>query len=423
MPTADTAKPPLFTFAFAVLCLFIFMAYCNMAVFYSLYIHLERIAIPPDWRGLIIGASSLSTIVCFLTASPFLTVGNAPRNIFLGIILLLGCGISYLFVGDVPGLLAVRLINGAGIYLLSASAMTLLVAIIPQSRSGQAFGLYSVAMLLPYCIIPIAFDWLAPRLPSLAWSYAIMSLALVPAAGANALLARRMRAPAQNTTAETRNAQAAGTGHPAPATSAPAQDRLRFADMLASVRKPSIGLLLLVNAVYYLSFSSLFFLAKGLFQSRGIENVGYFFSIQTFCMLVVRLLGNRIFDTVDKTVLVRVSYSLTAASFAAMYLTESHVVLFASAFVLGAGMGIGAPVLNALMFGLSEHRYKALNANLMMMSLQMGSFLGPILGGMAVHSLGYGGFLLVGGLANVAGVILSLPLKQPHATEGGPPAR
>lgn len=400
MTANDKNAPPLVTFAFSVLCLFVFLAYCNMAVFYSLYIHLEHIDIPSDWRGLIIGVSSLSTITCFLAASPSLTTRNAPHNMYLGIGLLMACGMSYLFTNTVPGLMALRLVNGAGIYLLSASAMTLLVAGIPPSRSGQAFGLYSVAMLLPYCIIPTVFDWLAPRLPSLAWGYALMSLALLPAAGVNALLSRRM----------------ASTAH-----SAPPPERMRFADMLASVRKPSIGLLLLVNSVYYLSFSSLFFLAKGLFHSRGLENVGYFFSIQTFCMLVVRLLGNRIFDAVDKTVLVQVSYSLIAASFAAMYISESHTILYAAAFVLGLGMGIGAPVLNALMFGLSEPRFKGMNANLLMVSMHIGSFLGPILGGAAVNALGYGGFLLVGTLANLAGVVLSLPLKQPHRAEGGNP--
>jgi len=404
MPSNETPKPQLFTFAFTALCLFIFLAYCNVAVFYSLAIHLERIGIPQQWRGLVIGASSLATIACFLGASPFLTTRNAPGNIFLGIGLLMACGVAYLDVSGVPGLLAVRLLNGAGVYLLSASAMTLLVAGIPPSRSGQAFGLYSVAMLLPYCIIPSAFDWLSLRLPSLAWGYALMSLALLPAAGVNAVLARRLRRQADAAPAPAQ----AGTGH---GDTSPAAGRFGFAEVFANLRRPSIGRLLLVNSVYYLSFSSLFFLAKGLFSDRGLENVGYFFSIQTLCMLGIRLFGNRLFDTVDKVLLVRVSYGLTAAGLLAMYCTGSHAVLYASALVLGLGMGIGSPSLNALMFNLSAPRFKGVNSNLMMMSMHMGSFLGPILGSAAVIVLGSGGFLLLGAAANAAGMLLSLPLK------------
>jgi len=46
----------------------------------------------------------------------------------------------------------------------------------------------------------------------------------------------------------------------------------------------------------------------------------------------------------------------------------------------------------------------------MMLSLQSGSFLGPILGGAAVAAWGYGGFLLVGAAACLAGTALSLGL-------------
>jgi MFS family permease len=85
-------------------------------------------------------------------------------------------------------------------------------------------------------------------------------------------------------------------------------------------------------------------------------------------------------------------------------------VTFAAAALLGLGMGVGSPSLNAFMYELSEPAYRGLNANLMMLSLQAGSFLGPILGGAAVAAVGYGGFLLVGAAACLGGAAMSLGL-------------
>jgi predicted MFS family arabinose efflux permease len=136
--------------------------------------------------------------------------------------------------------------------------------------------------------------------------------------------------------------------------------------------------------------------------------VGLFFSIQTACMIVIRLLGSHIFDTVNKVVLIRVCYCLTGLGFGLVYLTSSQTVLALTALVLGLGMGLGVPSLNALMFGLSEPRFRGVNANMMMTSLHLGNFLGPLLGSFSVNRLGYDGFLLVGVAANAAGLGLSL---------------
>ena len=117
------SKKPLFSFDFVAICLVIFLTYCNITVFYNLYSYLEAIGIARDWRGFLIGASSLSTMVLFLFASPYLTIRNAGRCAALGVVLLVGCGLAYIPVRSLTGILALRLINGAAIYLLSAACM------------------------------------------------------------------------------------------------------------------------------------------------------------------------------------------------------------------------------------------------------------------------------------------------------------
>jgi len=394
-------RPPLYTFRFLALCLFMLLAYCNISVFYNLYPYLEYLGVPQGLRGAIIASSSLATIAGFLVFTPRLNERTAPWAIFVGIGLLIGCGMGYLFETDVPGLFALRLMNGVGIALMTASATTLLVAHIAPERSGQAFGVYSIAALLPYSVVPFVFDHLPVPLASPAQGYALMSLALVPAAGVNLALLVQGRAAA-------REAQRARAAADFGGKDADRKSAKGVALMRSSLREGRTVLLLLLNMVYYLNFSALFFLSKSLFASRGLGGVGVFFSIQTVLMLVIRVLGSRLFDEVKKPLLVLWCYGLTALGFGMLWGTHGQGMMVATALVLGLGMGVGPPSLNALMYALSAPPVKAVNSNLMVMALQTGSFLGPILGGLAVGFLGVTGFLGVGLLANMGGMWLAL---------------
>jgi MFS family permease len=390
---SSPAQPPLFSFEFISLCLLIFLAYCNISVFYSLYVYFEALGLPQSWRGLLIGSSSLATMAAYLATSPFLTRQNAARTAACGVVVLLGCGAAYLVAVSPEALLAVRLANGLGVALVSAGAMTLLVAVIPPSRSGQAFGVYSIAMLLPYSVVPPVFDWLSPQRIGYPQGYALVALALAPALVVLAVLRRH------------------GAKHPGEPAGAAVRPTL--AAMAANAAKRPIAQLLVVNAMYYLSFASLFFLAKSLFMARGLTGVGFFFSIQTGCMLLLRIFASRIFDAAPKIRLIRFCYAVTGGTFVLLAFAHGQGLAYLAAVLLGCGMGVGSPSLNAYMYELSEPAFKGLNANLMMLSLQGGSFLGPILGGAAVGAFGYDGFLLVGAGACALGLILSVGLGRP----------
>jgi len=389
----------LYSFDFLAVCLVIFLTYCNITVFYNLYPYLEQIGIARQWRGFLIGSSALSTIVFFLVASPFLTTKNASRWAAVGAVVLIGCGVSYLGIRSVPGLLAVRLAHGVAIYLLSAACMTMMVAGIPAERSGQAFSLYSVALLLPYSIVPAVCDAVVPFLPSAAYGYMDMSLLLVPGLLLIGLLSRRMRTGA------------AGASKPGAAISLP--------DMYRNAATPPVALVLLLNTLYIVTFSSLFFLAKGLFLSRGYSTVGYYFSIQMCCMIVVRLFGNRLFDQVRKVRLIRISFALSAVSFFLAARADSLLGLYGSSLAMGVGMGLGSPALYGLMFSISSPRFKTLNSNLMMLSLQLGNFFGPLLGTWIMHSTGYGGFLLADAGVSLLGFLLCSVLTSRRVDRQG----
>lgn len=397
-----TRNNTLVSLDFLALCLLIFLTYCNITVFYNLYLYLQQIGIGPNWRGFLIGSSSLSTIAFFLFASPYLTTRNAARCAAVGGVLLLGCGLAYLSARSVGSILAVRLVNGAAIYLLSAACMTMMVSRIPAEHSGQAFSLYSVALLLPYSLVPLVCDFAVPHLPSAAHGYLVMSLLLLPGLALVFVINRRQRAH---------------DGQVRP----PA--KISLADMYRNAASPSIGLVLVLNTIYIVSFSSLFFMAEGLFRSRGFSNVGSYFTIQMCCMIGVRLCGNHLFDRVRKVRLIRFSFVLSAASFLMAAWSYRLWGLYGSSLVMGIGMGISSPALYGLMFTISPPRFKAADSNLMMLSLQIGNFLGPLFGAWVMQRLGYAGLLMVDAAVCLLGAGMCRVLTSRRVDPGGLAAR
>ena len=373
------------TFEFLGLCVVIFLAFCNVTVFYNLFNYLQTIGIPADLRGLVVGSYSLTAMLLYLLVSPFLTPANATRAMLLGIAVLTLCGVSYLFVYSFWGLLGLRIINGFGQFLMSAGAMTLFVSVIPKERSGQAFAIYSVAILLPFAAVPAVMDALVFFIPTPPHGYAGATVTLIPAAWI--VLHIRRRRLEQSGMVEKRHLPV-------------------WSDIRANVKQLPIALMLLLNAIYIINWSSMFFLIKGFADEQGIINVGSFFAVQTGLMIAFRLLGGRFFDVFDKARVVVATFVVIAIGHLALDNLPGAWAISLVAIIFGVGMGMGQPAFHGLMFEVSPPRFRPLNANLILFATQAGFFLGPVLGGALVARWGYHGYFLFSvGLALAAAFI------------------
>lgn len=402
-----TGGPRLFSFEFVALCLLVFFIYCNTTVFYSLDVYLGMLGIAQEWRGFLIGASSLSTIAFFLMLSPLMTVRRAPPCASAGAVVLMICGYCYLHAASPMEILALRLGNGLGFSLMLTSATTLFVRIIPPGLSGRAFGLYSLAGLLPFCVVPAAFDPFTRSLEQMAQGYMLMSLSLLPALVLMLTVGRRIAGTvAAREAAAHRDALKTSGSLGAVQTDDRRDSVVSFRGMLQNAALPPVAMMLCMTTLYLIMFSTVFFLTKAFFQARSIANVGTFFSIQMGCIMVIRLLAMNLFDKVRKTRLIMLAFALAGAGCVLTATAGGPVQAYTAALVLGAGMGVGSPVLNSLMFSISHKRFQAVNTNLLSMFQQVGNFLGPILGVWATQLLGDAGFLAAGAVASLAAFIL-----------------
>lgn len=401
--THHMAEPrKLLTFEFLGLCFVTFVAYCNMSVFYNLFNYLRTLGIPADLRGLLIGAYSLTAMVLYLLVSPFLTPANAPRAMLSGMAGLAICSFGYFFIQSFWGLLVLRMLNGLGQFLMGAGTMALFVSVIPQEKSGQAFAIYSVAMLLPFGTVPAVMDALASFIPTPPHGYAGATVMLLPAAWVTWQIHRRRC----EQTAEVERKRFPG-----------------WAVIRVNITRLPVALLLLLNVVYMTNWSSMFFLFKGFADQKGVINVGSFFSVQMGLMIVLRLLAGRLFDAIDKAWMLAATFAIIALGHLGLDHLPGAWAISLVAVIFGAGMGMGHPSLNGLMLEVSAPRFRPLNANLMLFAVQAGYFLGPVLGGALVGRWGYHGYFLFNiGLALAAMLlVVLLASKQRFRAISDPP--
>jgi len=369
-------KDRLVTFEFITLCFITFAAVCNVSVFYNFHLYLQGLGFSGKEAGFLIGLYSLSAMVMYVAASRFIRLGNAIGCMVAGILLVVGCGMAYLFFKQFWPLVIIRTINGIGMFLVMASCMVMLVTIIPPQKSGLAFSLYSVALLLPYSIMPAVSEVLLPLVDTPTRIYMLTACLLLPAV----FLVLGIRTRVRDRFLEQEK------GHPGRVGTHAARENLR--------RRPILAILL-VNGIYFIIFSSLFYLFEGFALARGMSNPGYFFTVQMGVMIGIRLLAGRIFDHFSKVILVALALVVTGAGFVLLRVMPSQSWLLPIAVLFGSGMGLCMPPLNSLMYLNTRPEFRGYNANMMMFVLHVGSFTGSFFGAWVIDVGGYNHFLML----------------------------
>ncbi len=367
-------KNDFLNYEFIALCIITFLAICNVSVFFNFHLYLQHLGFGGKAAGFIIGIYSLAAMALYLTVSRHIRLSNALSCMMAGILIVAGCGIAYLYADRFWPLVILRMANGAGLFLVMAACMVILVAILPPEKTGMGFSLYSVALLSPYSIMPAVTELVSPMIDSPTKIY--MATGILMLTAASMIFGMQRRLVFRMEISGSKSKEVLGPG----------EERKNL------FRKPVINILL-VNSLYFTLFSALFFLFEGYGVKNGMENPGFFFTIQMGVMVVIRLFGGRIFDTVSKVGMVIAALIATGAGFALLLWLPDPAWILPIAIVFGLGMGLCVPPLNSLMYLVTRPRYRGYNANMMMLTVHVGSFLGPFAGAWIIDVSGYDRFL------------------------------
>lgn len=384
----------LLTRDFLVLNGLVFLGFCNIAVFFHFNRYLGTIGIDSDWIGFAIGIFSLPILVLRPVISPLLHPGNAKRWMAISASLLIGSLLLYHVARDVWSVTCVRLIHGAGYVIFTTAAVSKLVPSIPESRSGQAFGVLSVITILPYALIPPILEPLQRLFGGFDRVLDLTALATVLSLPLLALLKDDARLQSSRS-----------------------QTALKLTDIRENLRDYRIWILFAVSLLLWTSFTPVFYFVEAYSHGLRVENAGWFFTISTFTEIAVRLSGGRLFDRGDKPKILAGSFLFLLLAYLALVRASNPLELYALALAFGLGWGVAMPVLNGLIFDLSSPRFRALNTNLSYEMFQGGFFLGPIAGGFVLRTLGYGALFVSCGLCAALAAALLVPLfgRPPEA--------
>jgi predicted MFS family arabinose efflux permease len=379
-------KRSLFTTEFVIFNIVFFLAFINMAVFFHLHQYLLFLNIRGNLSGLIIGAFSLAAVIFQPLLSPLVNVRNARQFLIIGLVVTICSLVSYRWAVSVFPLVIVRIIHGAGFITFVTAMNASIVALIPANRSGQAFGLISVNVLLPSAVIPALLDNLSLGPERFTDILTVAAIIMIPAAIMPAFL--------PSSRSERRS-----HGH-----IGPPKGVLR--ELQENIKRPGILVLLLTNLLVFLAYTPIFFLLKEYAQGNGIATPGVFFTISTGTMIAVRLLGGRFFDRLNKRIAFLGSLILLSISFGFLSWTTSGF-FYVLGFLFGMGFSLYAPLLNSLLFEYSHASKRGLNLNLSMSMLQAGYLIGPTIGTIVLTLVGYQGLFIYCAVMPVAAACLN----------------
>lgn len=344
-----------------------------LALFFPFHAYLGTLGLDEAAAGLILGADALAALILQPLVAMRIHPANARRWLVGGALTFALALFLISQSSGFPALFGARLLQGAGFSALVAALIALMVAHIPAGMSGRAFGLISLARMLPYAAIPPLLDLLGVlptdfgRLLGLA---VLLALAPLPM-----LLLSQAAVPAS------------GEAGGAPG----------LAGIRQSLGCRPVALLLLASLLLYMGYAVTFYFLRALGTHLGLDASGLFFGLATLATLLIRLLGGVLFDRYDKIRFSLLGYLLVLIAHGLLPVVAAAGPFLGLGVLLGLGWGILIPLQSALMFDLSPPGGRALNQNLLLATMQAGFFFGPTLGGVLLAQGGFPG--LFGALA------------------------
>lgn len=362
-----TTHRSLLNFGFITLNIFVLFAFSNLAVFFNFYGFLEQLTISPQWSGILIGIFSASALAVRPVISARLSINSAVFVLAAGLFLTIISLLLYGYVETLVPMLLLRILHGAAYVVMMSAAVTLLMVFMPPEKSGQGFGIITIMTLLPYAIVPYIMEHLSAAV-SQATIYTYTALIMLPPAMLLLPLSRQVRSAG--------SAMTGGTS-------------LSGSDLLTNLRQPKIIMLLSANGLVFCVYSSMFFYLKTFCKMAGLGDPGLFFTVATCVMIATRIFFGHLFDRYNKGLLAAVSLLLFAAGVLMLSAMSSLAVFYTAAVIYGVGVGSATPLMNGLMFTISEPEFRGLNTNLILEMIDAGFFIGPAACGLAL-SAGFG---------------------------------
>ena len=345
----------------------------------------------PTLMGFLTGMFYGISLLMRPVAGPVQTRVNHRRLLIL--VYAVGClvNVGYALFHSIPAYLAFRVLHGIQYAFVGSLCMTMTANSLPREKLTSGLAIFGVSSSVAQAIAPSIGIWLCDWGTALRgedfgytvlflFSVLVLALSLIPAT-------------------MFRDTEHAGTGAPAAAGG-------KWYQNIASRHALPPALIMMLTMLAYNLYASYMVPFGTEFQ---IKNVGVFFTLYAAAILATRLFSGALSDRFGLHRMLVPGLVLFGVSFLLVGNAAGLPLILAGAVIGALGNGTSGPILQALVVQTEPRPRRAVASNTMFLCIDIGSFLGPVIGGLILSASGsYRTVLMSGGIPVVLALAVFL---------------
>ena len=317
----------------------------------------------PKLMGLLTGMFFAVALAMRPVAGPVQTRSN-QRTLMLGVFVI-GCvvNVGYALFHSIPAFLLFRILHGVQYAFVGSLCMVIASSSLPQERLASGLGVFGVSSAISQAIAPhIGLGlraWGTARggedfgyTAMFVFAALMMAAALIP----TSLL--RTERPTLKTQA-----------------AAPAGKWYRNILSRHTLAPAAVLMLLIMAYSIYNGYMVPFA------EEIGVANIGVFFTVLAAVMLAARPVSGALTDKLGSRVMLIPSAALFLISFLMVGNASALPFILAGAAVAATGYGAANPVMQAMAMQTEPPERRAVASNTLYVGMDIGYFIGPLLGG------------------------------------------
>jgi MFS family permease len=334
--------------------------------------------------GVVIGSYAVTGLLLRPFAGRLADRRGRRPAVLLGSAIVAGAGFLYLLPFGVPGLIAARLLLGAGEGTVFTAGSAWIVDIAPPQRRGRVIGLYGLAVWAGLSVGPLIGELLLH-----ASGYTAVWLFAGAAPLAGALIALRLPDPFR-----------------------PGGHTERQPLIAREALRP--GTALALASFGYATVASFVVLHL---DARGVGHGATVFGVFATMVVLTRLIGGDLPDRVGPARVATVAAMVEAVGLATMALAHSFTVAVVGALAMGAAFSLLYPSLSLIVVGRVPETRRGAALGTFTAFFDAGIGFGAPLAGLAAVLAGYeGAFLFSAAIAVIAAATIALAISSQGRT-------
>lgn len=332
--------------------------------------------------GIIMGAFSLSSVICRPWISDMIDKIGRKRSYAIGSLIMTLMPLAYLFFkGNLYNfylpLILVRVVHGVGFAICITAAFTYMADIIPKERLNEGFGMFGVSGLLGSAIGPVMAEIVINR-----FGFDLLFIAAAVVSGLGFLA----QTPLKETYVHV----------------------LRTTDssFFLVLQKRRVFIIAAIALLFGIGLAAVNGFVSPYASDRRIDFISLYYIAYSSAAILTRVLAGSFVDRMGERKIIPYALALTGGGLLGLIFMKGSALLFLSGFITGCGHGVLYPALNTHAIRGEPQAVRGKITGAYTGSIDAGAFVGSILLGYVGELAGFQALFLAAGMAVLVGLFV-----------------